>query len=149
MKRTRISRYSPRKVAQLNAEAPIRIALCRRAGGAPSLRLVQVYSNGDKLEFTKVECVGGTCENCHEPQAGLEPHEQVTRAQGGCLSLENTVMVCRKCHRLLQHSEPMWSKGDNGNGRKPLHPLVEDNHARRPNQQGGMSPLRIGDNFPE
>ncbi len=112
MKKTRLSRYSPQKIAQLNEEAPIRVALCERAGGIPMQRTVQIYSNGSKLEFIKVECLGGTCENCHQPQGGLEPHEDRHRSQGGKLTLENSKMVCRSCHRKLQKSEPQWSKGE-------------------------------------
>jgi len=142
MKRTPLSRYSPRKVAQLNAEAPTRIALCRRAGGESLTRQVQVYTNGDKLEFTKVECFDGICEECHQPQHRLDPHEKVFRSLMGELSMSNTIMVCKPCHRKLQRSEPMWSRKGVNNGRESLLPLVENPHPRRTDERSDMPPVR-------
>jgi hypothetical protein len=110
MKKSRLNHYSPLKVDQLNAEVPDRIALCLRAGGTPMQRLVSVYSHGQTFTFTKVECLGGVCESCHQPQSGLEPHETKLRSQGGQVSLANSIMVCRNCHRKLQHNEPIWSR---------------------------------------
>ena len=42
----------------------------------------------------------GRCENCGElPDfRGLSPHEKVFRSQGGVMSIENTVMLCGRCH---------------------------------------------------
>jgi len=118
VKRSRINTYSLKKIDEKNAEAPIRIDLCKRAGGTPTTREVLIYRNGQKHTFTKVECLGGTCE-CGHPDCKLiannyngmlEPHEKHSRGRGGKLSLKNTIMVLRQCHRRLQRSEPMWSK---------------------------------------
>ena len=116
MKRTPINRFSIKRIAQLQAEAPVRIALCERAGGKPVTREVQIYRKGQQHTYTRVDCVGGICEcglpDCPKtPRDGenLEPHEKLQRSLGGILSLENTAMVLRRCHRILQNSEPMWS----------------------------------------
>jgi len=120
LKRTHINTYSLKKIANKNAEAPIRIALCKRAGGTPIVREVQVYHSGQRYTFTKVECLGGKCE-CGLPDCPqysnnyngrLEPHEILSRGRGGKLSLKNTKMVLRKCHRILQNREPKldWIK---------------------------------------
>ena len=116
MKRTPINRFSIKRIAQLQAEAPVRIALCERAGGKPVTREVQIYRKGQRHTYTRVDCVGGICEcglpDCPKtPRDGenLEPHEKLQRSLGGILSLENTAMVLRCCHRILQNSEPMWS----------------------------------------
>ncbi len=116
MQRTTLNRYSEKRILELQVESPIRIALCKRAGGIPITREVQIYRNGQKFTYTKVECLGGICEcglpNCPKhPLLGqhLEPHEVKHRSLGGKLSLENTIMVLRGCHRILQRNEPMWS----------------------------------------
>jgi len=116
MKSTTLNRYSEKRIAELQAEAPIRIALCKRAEGTPVTREVQIYRKGQRYTYTKVECMGGTCEcglpNCPKyPLSGqrLEPHEVVHRSLGGKLSLENSLMVLRNCHRILQNNEPVWS----------------------------------------
>jgi len=112
-----INRYSEKRIAELQAEAPIRIELCKRAGGTPITREVQIYHSGQKFTYTKVECAGGKCEcglpDCPKiPRPGehLEPHELQQRSLGGKLSLENSRMVLRACHRKLQNDEPRWSK---------------------------------------
>ena len=119
MKRSPINRYSEKKIAEMQAEAPIRIELCKRAGGTPVTREVQIYRNGEKYTYTKVECSGGICE-CGLPDCPkfslyyqhLEPHELVFRSHGGKLSLQNTRMVLRRCHQILQNNEPKWSHHD-------------------------------------
>lgn len=117
MKRKPIARYSEKRIAELQEEAPIRIALCKRAGGKPLSREVQIYRNGQKYTYVKVECIGGTCEcglpDCPKtPPYGqhLEPHELTFRSHGGKLTIQNSRMVLRQCHRQLQKNEPMWSK---------------------------------------
>lgn len=119
MKRTRINPYSEKRVTQMQAEVPIRIALCKRAGGTPITREIFIYRKGKKFIATKVVCMGGKCEcnleNCPKyPSDGqhLEPHEVKTRARGGMLSLDNSLMVLRGCHKILQRSEPVWSSKD-------------------------------------
>ncbi len=117
MKRTPLSRYSEERIAQMQAEAPIRVALCERAGGIPQTRVVQVYRNNQRYTYTKVECLGGKCE-CGLPDCGqyprywesLEPHEKLPRGKGGVLSMSNTIMVLRTCHHKLQNNLPIWSK---------------------------------------
>ncbi len=101
---------SERKIAELNWEVEARKSLCYRAGGIPILRVSTVYLKGVPFKLTTVKCQGGTCEcGCNRPANWLEPHEKVNRGRGGQLSLENTLMVTRQCHRRLQHSEPMWA----------------------------------------
>jgi len=120
MAKSHLNTYSLKKITEKNAEAPIRIALCKRARGEPATREVQVYHSGQRYTFTKVECMGGKCE-CNLPDCPryannyngrLEPHEMLTRGHGGKLSLENTKMVLRRCHRILQNREPKldWIK---------------------------------------
>jgi hypothetical protein len=110
MKRTRINQYSLKKITELNAEAPVRVALCQRANGRCVQRIVTVYHNGDKSSFTKVECFNGICEECHKPANKLTPHEKVFRSHMGKLSLDNTLSVCIPCHKKLQRSEPRWRR---------------------------------------
>lgn len=118
MKRTRLNKYSLKKIAEKQVEAPIRIELCKRAGGTPRTMEVAIYRKGVKYTYTKVECVGGICEcglpDCPKrPSYGqrLEPHEMVHRSKGGKLSLSNTIMVLRTCHNKLQNNNPKWSHG--------------------------------------
>lgn len=103
----------------MQAESDIRIELCKRAGGTPVVEHTVLYRKGVSYSYNKVTCLGGKCEcglpDCPVyPQNGehLEPHEVKQRSLGGVLSMENTIMVLRRCHRILQHSEPMWSKGE-------------------------------------
>ena len=117
MRRTLINHYSEKKILEMQAEAPKRIELCKRAGGTPSVREVQIYRKGQKYTYSKVECVGGLCEcglpDCPKsPPYGqlLEPHEQQHRSLGGKLTLNNTILVTRNCHRILQKNEPVWSR---------------------------------------
>ena len=115
MKRVPLNRYSEKKILEMQEEAPIRVELCKRVGGRPLVREVQVYRNGQKYTYPKVVCISGTCEcglpDCpKQPSYGqyLEPHERLHRSLGGKLSLTNTIMVTRHCHRILQKNEPMW-----------------------------------------
>lgn len=110
MKRTILNRYSEKRIAELQAEAPIRIALCKRAGGTPITREVQIYRNGNKYTYTKVECINGICEICGKRTYMLEPHESPPRSQGTKVSLEYSKMVCRTCHTKAHNNYPMWSK---------------------------------------
>lgn len=110
MKRKPINRYSLKKIAELNAEAPIRVELCRRAHGYPETYLEEVYIKGKRFNIMRVLCRNGICEICHKEKPVLEPHEKVRRSRGGKLSMENTLMVDRTCHIKAQKSFPMWSK---------------------------------------
>lgn len=93
MKRTRINPISEKKREQIKEELPIRKQLCERASG------YWLYTSWAYGEETSGVCVNGLCEKCHKPPdwRGLHPHEKVFRAQGGKLSLENSVMLCGKC----------------------------------------------------
>lgn len=111
MKRTKgINRVSVRKVREMQGETPIRIALCQRAYGTPMLGKNTYCIKGVYYPVTTVKCAYGICENCGQRCEYLEPHEKKHRSLGGRLSLENTIMVCRPCHRILQNNEPIWSK---------------------------------------
>lgn len=88
MKRTPINKISMKRKAQLKDEIFIREQLCDRAGG-------EFYSHkGYSI------CLGGLCELCGKPPdfRGLRPHEKKFRSRGGKLSMENSKMVCGKCH---------------------------------------------------
>lgn len=110
MKRTPLNRYSEQRIAKLQAETPIRIDLCKRAGGTPITREVQIYRNGQKYTYIKVECSWGTCELCGKPTYRLEPHESPPRSQGTPISLEHSKMICRPCHIKAHRSYPIWSR---------------------------------------
>lgn len=124
MKRTPLKRYtplkakrglngkSPAKICQLQAEAPIRIALCQRAGGQPKLILHTPVISGKEYQWWQVICIGGKCENCGKSCDALEPHEFKHRSLGGKLSIFNSKMVCRACHETLQNNRPIWSKNN-------------------------------------
>ena len=109
MKRSPINRYSIKKIAELQAEAPIRIELCKRAGGTPITKEMQIYRNGQRYPYTKVECHNGICEICGGFGGILEPHENPPRSKGGKVSLSDSKMIHRHCH-IEQHHKPMWSK---------------------------------------
>lgn len=108
MQRKPLNRYSERRIAELQAEAPIRIELCRRAGGTPTTREVQIYRNGQRYTYTKVECHNGICEICGRFGRVIEPHEDPLRSKGGKVSLVDSKMVHRHCYA-DQHSKPIWS----------------------------------------
>lgn len=108
MKRTPLATMSLQKIAQLNAEVETRKALARRAGGLPVLRKVTICRHEGVYHYTAVRCLGGKCEYCGRPCDELEPHEKIFRSQGGSLSLDNTLMVCRGCHRQIQNNDPLW-----------------------------------------
>lgn len=99
--------YSLKRIEKINAEVPIRLKLIERCGGKPAHVNRTVYNNGKPYTLKRVYCIGGRCEICKLP-AGyevLEPHEQIRRSAGGKLSLMNSVMCHRECHR-NQHSKP-------------------------------------------
>lgn len=103
-----INKYSLKKIGRLNAEVPARIALCIRCGGKPSQYDEKVKHNGVTNIIHRVKCVGGRCEICHQPAGKgevLEPHELPKRSAGGKVSLKDSKMCHRRCHR-NQHSKP-------------------------------------------
>lgn len=53
-----------------------------------------------KVKKLLYERAGGLCEKCGQPPdwRGLHPHEKAFRSQGGRLTLENSQMLCGKCH---------------------------------------------------
>lgn len=111
IRHNQLNRFSLQKIAQLNAEVPIRRALAKRAGGLPVERKVTICRSDGTFYYTAVRCIGGTCEcGCGKKANELEPHEKVHRSQGGILSMENTIMVTRFCHQRLQRNEPMWGE---------------------------------------
>ncbi len=112
LKRTmRISTISIKKIDELNSQVPIRLALCQRAEGTPVFGKSTYYIKGKPYPLTTVQCYGGICEcGCGEKTDGiLEPHEKKHRSLGGKLSLDNTIMVTREHHRVLQNNEPIWT----------------------------------------
>lgn len=88
-----INKYSLKKIAQLNAEVPARIALANRCGGKPIPRDVTVKHNGVSYTIRRIICVGGRCEICGQPAGQgevLEPHESPKRSAGGVVSLRDS-----------------------------------------------------------
>ena len=118
MKRKPINRYSLKKIAELNAEVPIRYQLIARCQGIPHPYKEYTYNNGKRYSINRVSCLGGYCE-CGLPECGhrwathdkpLHPHEKLSRGQGGKLSMENSVMVMDECHAKLQNNVVKWGK---------------------------------------
>jgi len=74
MKRSRIKPISKKKSKELQQEAKIRQQLMERCNGL--------------------------CEGCHglPDFRGLHPHEKLFRSHGGKMSLDNSIMICGKCH---------------------------------------------------
>jgi len=104
-----LNRYSLKKIAEMQAEAPIRMELCKRAGGTPVTTEVQIYRNGQRYTYTKVECKSGVCEICGKPTYQLEPHESPPRSKGTTVSMKFSKMVCRNCHIKAHNNYPKWS----------------------------------------
>ena len=104
------NKYSLKKIAQINAEAPIRVKLAYRAHGIP-IEHVEVYRRNDGTRHTirRVRCINGRCEKCGEFNHYLDYHEKHSRGRGGVLSMENSIVICRKCHKILQNREPRLS----------------------------------------
>lgn len=112
LNRTRpLNRYSLKKIAELNAEATIRVRLARRCGGFPVRHIEYAYRTEGRFPILRVTCAGGYCESCHRWSKFLDPHEKHFWGRGGKLSLENTIMVCRGCHRKLQNNELKFGAG--------------------------------------
>lgn len=110
MKRSkRPNRYSLSKIRKLNDELPERIKLIERCGGKPQFYTETFKRNdGSVHKIKRVRCIGGRCEICGELALNgefLEPHETPKRSAGGKVSLKDSVMCHRSCHR-EQHSKP-------------------------------------------
>lgn len=116
MKQTPLNHYSLKRIQQLNAEVPERLALCRRASGTPILRKVTLYRKHIAYPVTTVECTYGVCEcGCGHLFPRLYPHEEPFRSQGGKVSLKDSKMVSPEHHRIEQHNDPVWSRKGEGN----------------------------------
>lgn len=115
--RKRINPISPRRLREMRAEIPVRIALCERCGGKPIYKDFELRINGKREVMEMVFCLGGVCEICGKPAGNeiLHPHELNLRSRGGKLSLENSKMAHLVCHKKshgenVVDSQPMWSK---------------------------------------
>ena len=89
LKRTKgINKESKKRKVEREDEIKIREQLCKRAGG-------RFFTDG-----VRFGCIGGVCERCNSAPdfRGLHPHEKVFKSHGGKLSLENSLMLCGKCH---------------------------------------------------
>lgn len=105
-----LNRMSLRKIIKLNDEVDVRIQLCKRAGGEPTVKTRNIkLNNGTEIELHTVECRNGRCEECHTFNYHLEPHEDPPRSKGGKVSMEQSTMLCRRCHN-TKKGKPMWSK---------------------------------------
>jgi len=62
-----INRYSLKRIAEINAEVPIRLSLCNRVGGTPIIKDQTVKRHNEIFIIKRVFCVGGTCEVCDKP----------------------------------------------------------------------------------
>ncbi len=133
MKRTRINIYSLKKIAEKNAEAPIRIKLAYRAHGIPIETVEVVHRNdGSRHTIRRVKCINGICEECGAFAYLLDPHEKHSRGKGGKLSPENTKMVCRKCHQSSKLDKRQvrleWLKPDSPTHTTPPCLEIENKH---------------------
>ncbi len=104
-----LNRYSLERIAELQAETPVRIELCERAHGTPILRKVTIYRKGIGYPLVTVECSYGICQKCGHIKPLLDPHEEPFRSHGGKVSLKDSTMWCRDC-QAMRHGKPMWSK---------------------------------------
>lgn len=110
LKRTKApNHYSLKRIAELNAEAPIRRKLIVRCHGIPLEYVEVTYHKGVRYTINRVVCIGGYCECGCGRWAGnsqrLSPHEKHFRSRGGKLSLENSLMVFDECHAKLQDND--------------------------------------------
>jgi len=109
-RKTPLNRYSIKKIAELNAEAPIRLELCRRAHGIPKEHIQKYRRKGVIHEIHRVICRNGICEcGCGQRYPVLEPHEKVFRSHGGKLSLDNSILLSRECHQVAQNNVLKWT----------------------------------------
>ncbi len=118
---------SERKVAEINDQETVRVALCIRCGGSATISTRRTVGG----LLTIVQCFGGKCEICGKPTSivgPLEPHELVSRSIGGILSMDNSRMVCRNCHETDQ-ALPIAERLLGAYNREILEPnqAVEDN----------------------
>jgi len=98
-RKARLQPLSKKMLEQLNAQVPVRIALCNRALGRPEIHETSIgFSNGVRGKLQTVICIGGFCEICHRRGEVLDPHEKFLRSRGGKVSLENSIVICRACH---------------------------------------------------
>ena len=109
--------YSLKKIAEMCAELPVRVALIKRCGGTPRYYNMTVHNNGTSYIVRRVRCVGGICECGCERETDfytgdLHPHEILWRGRGGKMALDNSIMVLNKCHDRLQNRSPKldWIK---------------------------------------
>jgi len=100
LKRIPLKQVSKKKITKLESELEIRIELCKRAGGEWHKDSSIV---GGHCEFGVCECGCGRPPNDWQSGYRLEPHELIHRGVGGKLSMDNTIMVRRDCHNILQH----------------------------------------------
>ena len=96
----RVNPISHRRLREMQAEIPVRIALCERCGGKPIYKDFELTINGKREVMEMVFCLGGVCEICGKPAGNeiLHPHEEKFRSRGGKLSLENSKMAHLVCH---------------------------------------------------
>lgn len=105
-----LNRMSLRKIIEVNNEVDVRIKLCARAGGEAIIKTRNIkLNNGSEIELHTVDCRNGICEECRKFNYHLEPHEDPPRSKGGKVSLEQSTMLCRRCHN-TKKGRPMWSK---------------------------------------
>lgn len=104
-----LNRKSLRKIIAGNNEVDVRIQLCQRADGEPTVKTRNIkLNNGTEIEEHTVECRNGQCEECGERVYRLDPHEDPPRSKGNKVSLDSK-MLCWPCHR-PKKGQPMWSK---------------------------------------
>ncbi len=90
---------SKKRLEQMPAEIEVRKKLAERCGGV----YVPKFNNAGReiIGF----CQQGLCEKCWNPPdwRGLHPHESPFRSQGGKVSLEQSKMLCGRCHSTEHH----------------------------------------------
>lgn len=81
----------------------------------------------------------GDCELCGSPvtETSGHMHERQHRGKGGEVSLDNSVFICFKCHRLAHvDRNPRWTKKNKG------YPMNDSYHQDLANKTG--SPVYVG-----
>jgi len=104
-----LNRYSLKRVAELNAELPVREKLCHQADGVPFYYDTVATVSGKHVLIKHLACLHGICQKCGRRMPQVDPHEEPFRSHGGKVSLKDSKMWCRDC-QATRHGNPMWSK---------------------------------------
>jgi len=114
-----MNKVSEKKILALMREYSIRKSLIERCGGEPEyLTSLIIKAKGKQWLIPRVRCRANTglCELCGgkptAPDFRLHPHEKDFRSHGGRVSLDNSLMLCNKCHNKQHGIKVVDSKPD-------------------------------------